>query len=165
MATSAQVALGTTLHIDITGATTFTVVAEIHEMSGPNIERAVIDATNFSSGQVREKIVGLVDLGELTLGIRYVPAASGNVHYTLLQELSLDGSTRILGGTTNALDINLTPPNWKITFIGPGAGADITWIFRGWVTSYSLSLDLDSPVEANVGITLASMAASDIAIA
>lgn len=145
MATKAVVSLGTTLGIDPAGGTAYITVAEVRELSGPGMERAIIDVTHLASGQFADAIAGGVDLGEFTLGINFIPSATAGspdtAHYRLLQEFSLDGSTRTISA------INATPPRFIITFAN-----GVTWSFRGFVKSLSLNLDPERQVECDVTI-------------
>lgn len=145
MSTKAVVSLGTTLGIDPAGGTSYITIAEVRELAGPGMERTIIDVTHLSSGQFTDSIAGNVDLGEFTLGINFIPAASSGTpdtaHYRLLQEFSVDLSTRTLSA------INTTPPRFIITFAN-----GVTWSFKGFVKSLSLNLDPERQVECDVTI-------------
>lgn len=157
MPSGAVVSLGTTLSIDIAGGTSWTVIAEVHEISGPGISRTIMDISNLSSGQFREKLGGLVNLGEITLGIRLIPNATANSHFTLLQELSVGGSARTLAA------INATRAAFKILWeLGT---TDCSWSFKGFVSNFQPSMSVDSPVEADVTIEVDGIGTNGIALA
>jgi hypothetical protein len=69
MASSATAAYGMTIK---KGAGT--VIAEITSLDGPGVERDMIEVTNLSSPSgAKEFIAGMIDGGEVTLEVSYVP--------------------------------------------------------------------------------------------
>lgn len=66
---SGILAQGTLIKMGAT-ASPLTAIAAITNFKGPNSSRTVIDATDLSS-TAKEKKVGLVDNGEVTLGLNY----------------------------------------------------------------------------------------------
>ena len=52
----------------------FTTIAEVGSITGPTLTRDIIDVTNQdSAGAYREFIGGLIDPGELSFDINYIP--------------------------------------------------------------------------------------------
>lgn len=81
MTTAATVAYGMSIK---KGAGTN--VAEITNMDGPNVDRDMIEVTNMQSpSQAKEFIAGLIDAGEVTLSVNYLPQNA--THKLLLTDL------------------------------------------------------------------------------
>ncbi len=68
MSTNAKLGLGTLLKQGVT------TIAEVVSISGPGLKRDTIDATNMgSTAPGREYIFGLLDGGEVTLEVNFLP--------------------------------------------------------------------------------------------
>jgi tail tube protein len=76
MATAAFNAQGTIIAREGTTPGTYTSLAEIRSFSGPGGSAAIIDATTLLSTG-KEKVMGLMDEGQLTLEANFVPGDSG----------------------------------------------------------------------------------------
>jgi len=76
-ATSADNGYGATFGIS-DGAGGFTTVAEVFSITPPNRSRESIDASNLESPDGYREFIpgGLIDAGEVTLELNYVPSAS-----------------------------------------------------------------------------------------
>lgn len=129
---------GTLLQIGDGGSPTetFTTIAEVTEISGPSLALDVIDVTSHdSTGGWREKIGGLLDGGEVTFTINYLPSnATHNATTGLLRDLK-----------------NRTKRNFKLVF--PDAGSS-TWSFTALVTSFEPSEPIDDRLTADVTLSI-----------
>ena len=75
MPTSA--AIGYNTDFSIYNGTTYVEVAEVTSITWPGYARDAIDATHMNSAdQFREFIPGLMDAGEVTIELNYIPAAA-----------------------------------------------------------------------------------------
>lgn len=60
------------------GTEVFTSIAEIKNVGGPNLQAQVVDVTNSdSANRTREFITGLIDPGDLTFLMNFIPGNSG----------------------------------------------------------------------------------------
>lgn len=76
MTTNAAIGYSTTFGIK-NGGGTFDNVAEVTKVKPPGYSRDAIDATHMESpDKFREYIAGLMDAGEVSIDINYVPSAS-----------------------------------------------------------------------------------------
>ena len=136
--TSAISAFGTLLKIG-DGATpteTFTTIAEVTDIGGPKLELATIEATSHSStdGWI-EKIGGLLDGGEVSFDINFVPTGATHSYSTgLIHDL-----------------VNRTVRNFKLVF--PNISAT-TWAFAALVTGFEPKEPIDDKLSASVTLTL-----------
>jgi hypothetical protein len=74
-ATAAVIGYGTSF--SIYGGSTYTAVAEVTNITWPGYTRDAVDATNMASpNEFREFIPGLMDAGEVTIEMNYIPSAS-----------------------------------------------------------------------------------------
>lgn len=131
MATDAQIGYGAELWID-NNVGTLTRIAELTSVTPPNPETAEIEATHFASPQRRrEYISGLIEDGEGSFGINYVP---GGATAALITEAQDSGTTR---------DYKIVLPD----------GAD-TWEITGSliVRSFSREIPIDDKMTATVGV-------------
>ncbi|WP_022699303.1 phage tail tube protein [Euryhalocaulis caribicus] len=58
------------------GDDTFTTIGDLTNFSGPGGSRSAIDVTDFDSEAI-EKLAGLIDEGQLTVDVNYVPGDTG----------------------------------------------------------------------------------------
>ena len=64
----------------------FTTIAEVKDITGPGLEADTIEVTNHSSpGAWREYIAGLLDAGEVTFDVNYLPGDATHDATTGLQ--------------------------------------------------------------------------------
>lgn len=118
------------------GGTAGTAVVNVTNIDGPSLDADVLDmGSHDSPSAYREKAVGLLDPGELTLRINWDPgtpthaATSGLLYYyenRTSQEYAL-----ILPDTANT-----------------------TYVFDAYVTSFSGSVPHDGKMEATVTLTI-----------
>lgn len=135
--TSAIGAYGTLLKIgDGGGPETFTTVAEVVNISAPSLALDTIDVTNHSSTAAwREFVAGLLDAGEVTFDINYIPtAATHNATNGLIRDLK-----------------NRTKRNFKLVF--PDSGST-TWDFSAYVTGFEPDAPVDDKLAASVTLKL-----------
>lgn len=91
MATDAQIGYGSELWIENDSAT-LTQIAEITAISLPNPETEEVEATHMQSpNRRREYIAGLIEDGEGTFELNYVP---GSATSTLIREAQESGEAR-----------------------------------------------------------------------
>lgn len=137
MATGAKAAYGSLLKIgDGAGSETFTTIGELRNISGPSLSADVVDvSTHASPGAYREKIATLLDAGEITFTVNYIPTTATH-----------NATTGIL-----ATYKNRTLRNWQLVFPD---GSSTTWSFSGFVTGFQPSEPVDGELSADITITL-----------
>ncbi len=106
-------------------------VAEIRTITGPKNSSAEINVTNFDSeGDYNEFIAGMLDAGEITLSMNFVPADTGQVAF----------NTDFNARETRA---------WELTL--PDTG-DCVIAGNGYVKSYDIDASTTDAVKLNVTI-------------
>lgn len=131
--TDATIGLGTTLAYG-NGATpeVFTTVAEVINISGPNMSRELPDATHLGSPNgYREFIGGLKDGGEVTLECNWIPGNATQDQSTGLLSIFDSGATK----------------NWKVTL---PTTPTVTMTFAGVVSAF----EPDIPVDDKLGLSV-----------
>ena len=110
----------------------FTAIAELLAIDGMSLEQMIIDATSHDSANNAKDFISakLVDAGEVTFSILHLPASTG--HKNIIVDM-YSGVKR----------------NWKIVF--PDSGAT-TWPFTALIKSFKPSTDLESPLQADIGL-------------
>jgi len=130
---------GALLSVDTSGATvvtSFTTIAEITSIDGPNITRDVIDVTHTSSdADCREFRRGLIDGGTITFNANFLP---GSTTQTIFSALAYDAVTAT---TTPCFCITCTDGT-----------SPTTWSFFGIANGWSASGDIDSKHSATGSI-------------
>jgi predicted secreted protein len=114
----------------------FATIAEIRSLSGPTFQADVLDATVHNSPSPwRQFISGLLDGGEVSLDINFIPtdpthtaSAAGGLLYAFKER---------------------EQHNFQIVF--PDTG-NTTWIFPGIVTGFEMSADPADILSASVTI-------------
>lgn len=130
MATSAISSHGTLLKIgDGQGSESFTTIAEVLDITGPQYELATEEVTNHDSGGWREFVPTLLDGGEITFDLNYYSAVTQD-------QLETDMLAR-------------TKRNFKVVFPLPAAGTD-TRAFAAYVTG----VEVQAPVEGVLKMSL-----------
>lgn len=125
MATAATAGYGTLLKRN------GTTIAECRNISGPNITLGTVDATHqTSTGAVREYIATLLDSGEITFEVNFLPT---DATHSFAAGLGNDMTAR----TFQAFSLVLTD-----------AGL-MTATFSAYVTSFALTAPLDGKLTAN----------------
>ena len=137
MTTNQLSSFGTLLKIGDGGGTeVFTTIAEVKDISGPGFELATHDATTHSStGAWREVIPGLLEPGEVTFSIGFIPT---NPTHSQTSGLVRDMKNR-------------TKRNFQLVFTDAG---QTTWAFSAYVTGFSPQDPVDGLGSADVTLKL-----------
>jgi len=132
MGSNAIPAFGTKLKRGDGGAPeTFTDVAEVTDLSGPELSAEESDVTNHSSGSAtpwRDIIPTLLDAGEVSLSLSFLPGTQG--HKNLLSDF-----------------LNRVKRNWQLVF--PDS-VQTTWSFSAYVMSISPAEPVDEALTAEL---------------
>lgn len=113
------------------GTEIFATVAEVKNLSGPNMAAAVIDVTNMDSqNNTREFITSLIDPGEMSFTVNFLP---GNV-----------GQQDIINDLKNRVR-----RNYQLVWTDQAA---TTWNFAGLVTSFQPSSATEDALQASITI-------------
>jgi hypothetical protein len=131
MATAAFNAQGTIIGRESATPGTYVSIAEIRSFSGPGGSAAIIDATTLLSTG-KEKVMGLMDEGQLSLEMNFAPGDSGQ------QALLADRAAQL-------------KKNFKITF----SDADnVTATFAAYVMSFTVGGGVDALTTATVTLEI-----------
>ncbi|KKL29023.1 hypothetical protein LCGC14_2369280 [marine sediment metagenome] len=107
------------------GSEVFTTVAEVTDISGPSMTLDPIDVTSHdSTAAYREFIGGLLDAGEVTLTINYVPTAGTH-----------DATTGLIADM-----VARVVRNFQLVF--PDSGTT-TWSFAALITAFEPAEPID----------------------
>ena len=122
MPTAAKIGFGAAFGIK--SGSTYTAVAEVVSIEGPSFAREAVDATHLGSADgYREYIAGLMDGGEVSIEMNYIPSASDTI--------------------VAALQAN-TMGSFQITF-----SSGIRFQFDAVVTAYSVTTPLADKMTAS----------------
>ena len=111
----------------------FTTIAEVKSLSGPGLTLETIDVTHHqSTGGWREFIGGLLDGGEVTFDVNFIP--SNQTQDNLWTDLQ-----------------NRTLRNFELEFPDPGS---TTWSFSALVTGFEESAPIDDVLGASVTLKI-----------
>jgi len=111
------------------GSSTFDAIAEVIEISPPNQQADDVDVTHMASpGQTREFIQGLIDPGEMSITINWVPSDATDV---IIQALKTSGATR---------QMRITWPN------------NVKWTFSGFIKGFEPSSPIDDRMTATITV-------------
>ena len=128
---------GALFQIADSGGSVYTTVAEVVTIGGPNLSLDMIEVTHHeSSGQYKEFVAGLLDAGEITLGLNHLPANA-------TQSNAADGLVKLLDSRVKR--------NMKIIF--PDSGTT-TWTLAGFITALNPSDPVDGKAELSVTVKL-----------
>lgn len=130
-------AFGTLLKIGDGGSPeTFTTIAEVTNISGPSLSMNTVDVTSHDSTDGwREFVGGLLDGGEVTLDINFIPTDPTHSYST---------------GLLNDM-VNRTKRNFQLVF--PDAG-NTTWSFTALITAFEPSAPTDDKLSASVTLKI-----------
>ncbi len=135
-ATQAIAAFGTLVKWD-NGAGVYTTIAELRDISGPNFKLDTKEVTSHSSpGAIKEFIATLIDAGEITFNISFLP-----------QDPTHDYSAGILRDM-----FNRTRRNVRLVF--PDAGVT-TWTFPCFVVDFKTDEKVDGSLDGSVTVKVA----------
>lgn len=130
-----QDAFGTQFKRDTTGSGSFSTIANVSDLSGPEREREAIEVTSHDSpDQYREFVKGLKDGGEVSVTINFDPTN------TTHQSLDADFEERDLR-------------DYQIVIL-PGTADEWTWEFTALITSISESYPVDDRMEREVTVKI-----------
>jgi predicted secreted protein len=128
---SGRDAFGSQLKRDTTGGGSYTVIANVSDLSGPSRSREAIEVTAHDSpDQYREFVKGLKDGGEVTATINYDPASAQ------ISALDADFEEKPLR-------------NYQIVIL-PGEADEHTWTFSALITDLGDSFPVDDRMERDV---------------
>lgn len=109
----------------------FTTIPEVKSINGPSGSGSIIDTTDLSS-TAREKVMGLMDEGQVSLDLNYIP--NNAVHELLRNQRA-----------TKALCL------FRITFTD---SSSTKYTFSGYVTGFAVSAGVDASLAASVTIEI-----------
>ena len=139
MTSLALAAWGTQLKMDDGGGVNFTTVAEVTALSGFKMKSDLKDATSHDSAVAfHDKIPTLLDAGEITFTINYIPTNATHKN--------------VAGGLIYTWENRL-----KRTFKLVMPDGATTWTCLGYVTMFDVKLNVDDKVTADCTITLTGM--------
>lgn len=125
--TQASIGYGTFFHISEDDGATWTEVAEVYDVTPPNDTVDEIDATHMQSpNRTREFIPGLIDPGEASFEMNFVPGSPSDMKISVL---------KISGARVKC----------RVTF--PNA---VKWVFSAWVSGYEPAVPTDDKMTATV---------------
>lgn len=114
----------------------FSPIAEVVNIGGPSLSLDAIDVTNQSSTNGwKESIGGLLDGGEVTFDINYIPT-----------DTTHDATSGLLSAMQNR-----TVKNFQLVF--PDSG-NTTWSFAALVTGFEPSADVSDKLAASVTLKI-----------
>lgn len=131
MATQAFNAQGSIIAYETATPGTYTPIAEIRSFTGPGGTATVIDATTLSSTG-KEKVLGLMDEGNISLSMNFVPADPGQV------QLRTDRAAQ-------------TRRNYRITFSDTD---NTTATFLAFVSQYTVGGGVDALTTLDVTLEI-----------
>ena len=115
---------------------TFTAIAEVNSISGPSFALDTTEVTHMESpGAWKEFIPTLLDAGELSFEINFIPTDSTHSYAAgLLSDM-----------------VNRTLRNFQLVF--PDTG-NTTWTFSAYVTGFDLDASVDGKLGASVTLRI-----------
>ena len=113
----------------------FTTIAELLDIDVPGMAMTTAEVTNqTSTAAFREFIGTLLDGGEVTFDVNYVPTAGTH-----------DATTGVIADM-----VNKTLRNFELVF--PGAVA--TWSFAALIISFKPNMPVDGPLKASITLKI-----------
>src|SRR5271170_1549297 len=112
---------------------TFNTVANVGTINGPTMSLNVVDVTSHSTGVPwREKIGTLLDQGDLTFDLYFIPNDAG--HQALLAQF-----------------VSRQTADWQLSF--PTSPSRTVWGLHGFISKFSTSEPVDNVIKASMTIT------------
>ena len=132
--TEARIGYGTIFEFgDENSPPGYTPVAEVRNITGPNMSRETPDATHMQSPDgYREFLSGLKDGGEVTLELAFLPENATQDQNTGVLSLFESGARR----------------SCRITWAGPSP--NIQWVFTGLVQTFQPAAPVDDSMTLSV---------------
>jgi len=136
-ASEAISSFGTLLKIGDGGGTeSFTTIAEVRDISGPGFEQGTEEVTHHTSpGRWKERIATLLDAGEVTFELNFLPAETTHSYSSGLLEDMVNGTKR----------------NFQLVF--PDTGAT-TWTFPAIVANFEPTAPVEGKLTADVTLEI-----------
>lgn len=133
----AQPAINTLLALGSQGCPqTFTTIANLGTLTGPSMSGNVVDVTSHSTGDPwRRKIVTLLDGGQVTAPLFFIPSSTGT-----------DGGH---GASTGLLSVFTNRQLRWYRLIFPDSGAT-TWYFQAYISTFNQNAPVDGVLNAEV---------------
>lgn len=119
------------------GASGYTDIAQVRDISGPNISLRMFELACRDGGANVEYIAGLIDNGTVTFEIAWDPDDATHSH---------TGTTGILGKLTGR-----TLTSFRVTWPDPTA---TTWTFSAFVSEFAPSAPLEGGLTADLTLTI-----------
>jgi hypothetical protein len=146
----AQPAINTLLKMADEGSPlTYNVIANVGDLTGPSMSGNVVDVTSHSTMVPwAQKIVTLLDNGDITLPLYFVPSSPGS-----------DGTPNTPeghNGTNGLLSVFTQRQLRQFSITFPDAAAT-TWYMEGYVTKFSMKAPVKGVLTADVTLTMTSM--------
>lgn len=134
---NAYSSFGTLLKIGDGGGTeVFTTVAEVKDISGPKLAMDTTEVTNMSSPNAfKEKIASLLDAGDVTFDVNFIPENATQGFSTGLLRDMLARNKR----------------NFKLVFTNLG---NTTWAFNALVTGFQPTASVAGALTASITLTI-----------
>ncbi len=121
---------------DAASSEQFTAIAELFNLSGPSLGLDTVETTHTAStGAYREYIAGLLEAGEVSAEVNFLPA---DATQTEAAGILLDLKNRTLR-------------NWQIIWTDAGP---TTWAFAAFVTSFEPSASIEDRMTASITLKL-----------
>lgn len=136
-----------------TSVTSHTAIGEVHDFSGPELERSMAEVTHLNSDNgFREFVPGWIDPGSIEFTCNYVPGDTS-------QQTLLATSTAITSvSTSTPMQYYAAPTYWSINFSDGAATTSFsTIVFGGHWQGWSWSIPFDDRVTARGRIKLTGM--------
>lgn len=112
----------------------FTAIAELQSIQGPGYSLEVVDATHSESPDAhREKIAGLIDAGEVSAEVTFLPT---------------DATQNFAAGIQKDL-LDRTKRNFQIVWPGPK-----TYAFAAFVTSFQPQASISDKMTASITLAI-----------
>lgn len=133
MATSGH---GTILAVQLTPGGAFTDIAELNDISYPELSRNEFDATTQNLN-IDTYVLGVLRRGALPISVNFLPSNNTHDHLTGLQKLLIDNTVT---------GFRLSPPN-----------AAPVWVMSGQVQSFNATAPVDGKFGADINIRLSGL--------
>lgn len=111
---------------------TYSDIAEVTDLKGPGMKVDAIEATGYDSDGAKEYIGGLLDGGEVSLELNFVPTDTGHV------------ALRTAFMAKNVGDYQIVFPDTPST----------KWSFQALITGFELATPVDDKVTATVTLQI-----------
>lgn len=125
--TQASIGYGTFFHVSQNDGVLWTELAEVYDITPPTDEVDEIDATHMQSpNRTREFIPGLIDPGEASFEMNFIPGSDSD---ELIRDLKISGER---------VRCRIEFPN------------GVQWTFSAWVKGYEPAVPTDDKMTATV---------------